>query len=78
MLQEEIEFLFPFLGLDTGFAVSKSPPATSGRMLNVRPYDVLEQRLRGGQRPGMTNLYSQQIGGTSSPIKALCEVTVLE
>jgi len=47
-----IELPFPFLGLNTGEAVDKQPLYTSGHLNNVRPYDVMEIRKRGGQRPG--------------------------
>lgn len=57
-----IEFSFPIFGINKGEAVSKQPNLTSGHMNNVRPYDVLETRRRGGQRPGLDKMYSQQIG----------------
>ena len=37
---------------------------------------MLFQQL--GQRPGLDKKYSQQIGGTPSPIVAMCSVTVID
>jgi hypothetical protein len=66
---------FPSDGLDKGGVVAEQPANTSPYMLNVRPYDVLGNRLRGGQRPGLDKLYAQQLG--TIPIVAICSVTVV-
>jgi len=73
-----LELPFPFLGLNAGEAVDKQPFYTSGHLNNVRPYDVMEIRKRGGQRPGLDKMFAQQIGGTAGvPIVAMCDVTTL-
>ena len=73
-----LELPFPFMGLNAGEAVDKQPPNTSGHLNNVRPYDVMEIRKRGGQRPGLDKRFAQQLGGTASvPIVAMCDVTTL-
>ena len=72
-----IELPFPLMGLNTGEAVDKQPLYTSGHLNNVRPYDVMEIRKRGGQRPGLDKRYSQQIGGYPSPIVAMIAITVV-
>ena len=72
-----LEIPFPIWGLNTGEAVDKQPLYTSGHLNNVRPYDVLEIRKRGGQRPGLDKRYSEQIGGYASPIIAMVSVTVV-
>jgi hypothetical protein len=53
---------FPMKGKDTNFAPSQQPSFTTPVMLNVRPYDVLENRARGGQRPGMVPMLQQVLG----------------
>ena len=68
---------FPFEGIDKGGVVAEQPANTSPYMLNVRPYDVLNNRMRGGQRPGMDKMYAQQIGGGTYPIVAMCTVTIV-
>ncbi|KKN77437.1 hypothetical protein LCGC14_0359960 [marine sediment metagenome] len=69
--------LFPLQGIDKGRATPEQPIATSPDLNNVRPYDTLDNRARGGQRPGLDKLYAQQIGGTEAPIVAMCSVTVV-
>ena len=73
-----VEFPFPLLGVNEGQRLEDQPPQTSGYMLNVRPYDVLENRVRGGQRPGLAKRFNEQIGGASSPVVAMCEVVIVE
>lgn len=54
---------FPILGLHEGLAVEKQPPTTSPLLQNVRPFDVEDERIRGGQRPGVIKAYETQVGG---------------
>lgn len=68
-------FPLPIKGFSEGLDVKDSPPNTSGYMNNVIVVDVLERRLRLGQRPGVDKKYTQQIAGVSGPIVALCSVT---
>lgn len=58
----KIRLYFPMKGKDTNYAASSQPPFTSPRLRNVRPYDVLERRARGGQRPGLRRMYEQILG----------------
>jgi len=69
-----IEVFFPFLGLSEHFAFAKQPSLTSGDMRNVRPYDVEEERARGGQRPGLLKVYSTRVGG-DHPIIGMTQIT---
>ncbi len=70
--------LFPLQGIDKGRTTSEQPIATSPDLNNVRPYDTLDNRARGGQRPGLDKLYTQQISGIAAPIVAMCSVTIVE
>jgi len=72
------EIIFPIKGKHVGFSASKQPQLTSPDLNNVRPYDVLANRARGGQRPGMKKLYSQQIGGAAAPVIWTGSVTVVD
>ncbi|MBE3139515.1 MAG: hypothetical protein IMZ53_02925 [Thermoplasmata archaeon] len=72
-----MEFPFPILGIDRGRSTRKQPNLTAYKLQNVRPYDTLSTRIRGGQRPGLDKLYAQQIGGAAQPIVAMCTVTVV-
>ena len=69
-------FKFPILGQNKGQSTDEQPGRTSGYLNNVRPYDVLEGRLRGGQRPGLEKMFAEQIGGKVS-IVVMTEITVV-
>lgn len=72
-------FPFPFKGQHRGSAVSTQPQYTSYDMDNVRVYDVLETRARGGQRPGLDKWGAgAQISNTSNPVVAICSITYTE
>jgi hypothetical protein len=58
-----MELGFPLGGLHEGLAAERQPPTTSPQLQNVRPYDVSEERARGGQRPALVKAYDTQIGG---------------
>lgn len=68
---------FPLQGIDKGRTTSEQPIATSPDLKNVRPYDTLDNRARGGQRPGLNKLFTQQIGGQAAPIIATISVTIV-
>jgi len=72
-----IEFQFPVLGLNKGEAFDKQPKMTSDYLNNVRPYDVLENRRRGGQRPGLEKMFSEQVSGMAVPVVAIEQIAVL-
>lgn len=74
---------FPYEGVNINFAASTQPEFTSPYLNNVRPFDVLESRARGGQRPGMRKVFEQCLGdadddGSPQPIVAICSVTTVE
>ena len=69
---------FPIKGVNRGRGASEQPGQTAPFMNNMRPYDTLDNRARGGQRPGQDKRYSQQIGGEAFPIIAICTVTVVD
>ena len=58
----------PLGGLFKGFNPDTTEAKYSQDMNNVRPVDVLDDRVRLGQRPGLTRWCSQQIGGEARPI----------
>jgi hypothetical protein len=73
----QIKFRFPLLGVNKNFAASTRPDYTSSDMNNVRPFDVLEERARGGQRPGMRKVYNQDIGN-GTPVVKIAQITTVE
>jgi len=67
---------FPKKGLDKGRAACEQDVDTSPDMNNMRLYDVLEHRARGGQRPGLDKWGNgDQIGNTEQPVVAICFVS---
>lgn len=70
-----MDIVFPIKGQHKGFMVEKQPGLTSFKLLNVRPYDTLANRLRGGQRPGLAKWSADQVGAAENPVVAMCTVS---
>ena len=74
-----MEIKFPKSGINKGQAAVDQPADTSPDMNNVRPYDTLDNRARGGQRPGLDKWGDgDQIGATDNPVVAMIIVTTVE
>ena len=72
---------FPIRGISKSRVPEDQPKATSPDMNNVRPFDVLDERIRGGQRPGMVKRYSERVTNVAAgtgPVVGMCEVSVTE
>jgi hypothetical protein len=77
---------FPTGGLDESQAYSNQPegsrdrPPTTVSCNNVRAFDPLTDRARGGSRPGLSNYYNNagtvSIGGASNKIKHITHVAL--
>lgn len=69
---------FPFEGLFTASAAENQSPLTTPACQNVRPVDSQDGRLRGGQRPGLSKAYAEQIAtdGTGHPVILMGSITV--
>ena len=63
-----MKIYFPFKGLDKTFSNEETRELMSPIMLNVRGKDVDKNRVRGGQRPGLSKFSSTRIGGDYSII----------
>lgn len=63
--RKPMEIQFPFKGIDQITSYRRQPPGTTPYALNVRPFDALEQRLRGGQRSGHSKYFSSAVNGTN-------------
>ena len=69
------EISFPLLGVNRGRATSDQPFATVGAMNNMRLFDALGTRARGGQRPGQNGWGAKDlIGANNQPVVAMCVV----
>ncbi|KKN54242.1 hypothetical protein LCGC14_0594240 [marine sediment metagenome] len=72
---------FPVKGINKSRVPEDQPEMTSPDMNNVRAFDVLDERIRGGQRPGMKKRYSEWVTNVASgtgPIVGMCEVSITE
>lgn len=56
---------FPFKGIDVSQAYSRQSQGTTPVGINVRAYEALTQRMRGGSRPGLKKYISTKPGGAS-------------
>lgn len=74
-----IDFELPIRGKHEGFATENQLPLSSGNLNNVRPKDVLEGKIRIGQRPGLDKWGDgDQIGAAEEPVVAICFVSSIE
>lgn len=70
------ELLFPVAGIDRRLSFRGQPPFTTYDAQNVRPIDPIEQRARGGSRPGLSKAMDTQLGTTGgSPVNMLGQVS---
>ena len=54
--REEVELQFPIGGVVEGSSHSNQPPTTTWDCKNVKPFDVEEDRARGGRREGISKV----------------------
>lgn len=73
--EQIVVLTFPVKGYQSSTSFVDQPSLTTSLMKNCRLRDIVEQRARGGQRPGMEKAYSTQIGG-EHPIIEMVQVTV--
>jgi len=73
-----ISFPPPVKGLHKGGPVSVQPQYTSPDLQNVRVYDVIENRARVGQRPGLTKWGDGDDIGSGNPVVTLLSVSYME
>lgn len=59
------ELLFPLLGINLSMEFELQPPGTTAVGKNVRGYEPLTSRARGGSRPGLTKYINQQVSGAN-------------
>lgn len=71
-------FMPPVKGLHKGGPVSAQPQYTSPDLSNVRVYDVIENRARMGQRPGLKKWGDGDQLGSGNPVVILTTVTYME
>ncbi len=75
MPPEQMELVFPLRGLNENWAFGRQPEGTTPDALNVRAYDSVDSRLRGGQRDGASKYFADVING-SNAIQAIDSLTL--
>ncbi len=70
---------FPSKGINKGQAAHQQASDTSSDMKNMRLYDTLDTRARGGQRPAVDKWGAGTlIGGAEQPVVAIITVSSVE
>ena len=71
-----INFSLPIKGLHLGGSVEQGPAMTSGHMNNVRARDILENKVRIGQRPGLDKWGDgDRVGDADNPVVFILSVS---
>ena len=65
--------IFPVKGVHKVVGFDFQPPGTAPDAMNVRGFDTLRARLRGGRRPGLSKYLDSQING-SNPLQLMARV----
>jgi len=73
-----VNFQLPIKGIHRGGSVETSPALTSGFMSNCRARDVLENKVRIGQRPGLEKWGDgDRVGSANAPAVTICAVSTV-
>ena len=72
------DFVIPIKGVSKILPADLQTALTTGHMDNMFPLGALDNKFVLVQRPGMDNVFAQQIGGEAAPIVAACSVTVVD
>jgi len=76
--KRKIRLQWPLGGLDKSGAFRNQPPFSTNDCQNVIPRGSLEERARGGSRPGVGKAYEDQLGTVGNrKIRMLAPVTVV-
>ena len=71
-----VSLVYPVGGLNRQAAFQTQPPYTTPFALNVRSYDPLLTRQRGGSRPGLSKAFASAIG-SGNPVQLLDAATLV-
>ena len=70
-------WIFPLRGLFRGGSYQQQPPYSTPDCMNVRPYETLEGRARGGTRPGIVKSFQEELG-SGAVLRTLTSVRYLK
>ncbi len=63
MQKMNLSLTWPLGGFNEALPFAKQPKGTTPSAINVRPYDPVSGRARGGQRPGLSRHINAQVSG---------------
>lgn len=72
-MPQDPTLIFPVKGIHDGVGYDLQPPGSTSDAVNVRPFDALKTRLRGGRRPGLSKYLATQVNG-NNPIQAMAKL----
>lgn len=75
--EQLVQQLFPTKGIDVAHLQEEQPPGTTPIGDNVRAYEMLTKRGRGGQRPGISKYLNMQVSGFHE-IQLLDTITITD
>lgn len=76
MRTRHVNILWPMGGLDRSAGFQTHPPYATPECKNVRPFDPIERRRRGGSRSGLEKAARTELGG-GEPVNMLAELPVM-
>lgn len=77
-ITNDINIQFPIMGIDRQRAHSLQNPASCYDGVNVRAFDPVQDRARGGSREGMEFEFSGTVTSTDHPIQLITQITSSE
>lgn len=66
---QSVQVPFPVNGIDENGAFGAQPKGTTADAQNVRAYDAIDRRLRGGSRPGLSKWDTDLVNGAGDDIR---------
>jgi hypothetical protein len=72
--RKQVGFPYPIKGKNENFAYRQQPEGTTPDALNVRAYDPIANRQRGGQRNGLSKYIASAVNG-SNAVQAISQLT---
>ncbi len=68
---QDVAIVFPVVGVDKSTEFQRQPPDTSASASNVRSFDTIADRARGGSRHGLSKIVDERLNGVAL-IQHLC------
>lgn len=66
--EQIVGVLFPLQGIDATCEYGRQPSDTTPSGVNVRSFEVIDDRARGGSRCGLSKYINEQVNGVTSPV----------